>query len=119
MVTYAACYPDTVLQNADGATQAECDLTLSDGVILRAAVTDTGTTESWNDQYQVNLTASDIANAVYGLRATDGLTITASTCYGSTLQLESSGYTQIKCNLTFSNDETYYDTVSDNGFSTP
>jgi hypothetical protein len=118
-VTNASCYQDTVSQNADGATQAECDLTLSNGVILHAAVTDIGTTTSWNDQYQENLTAGDIANAVYGLRATDGLMITASTCYGSTLQLESSGYTQVQCNLTFSNGETYYDTVTDNGLSTP
>lgn len=118
-VTNAACYQDTVSQNAEGTTQAECDLTLSNGVILRAAVTDIGTTTSWNDQYQENLTASNIANAVYGRQATDGLTITASTCYGSTLQLESSGYTRIQCNLTFSNGETYYDTVTDNGLSTP
>lgn len=118
-VSNAACYQDTVSQDADGATQAECDLALSNGVILRAAVTVTGTTNSWNDQYQVNLTAGDIANAVYGLQATDGLTITASTCYGSTLQLESSGYTQVQCSLTFSNGETYYDTVTYNGLSTP
>ena len=119
-VTNATCYQDTVQQNANFTTQAECDLTLSNNVILRAAVTDndSGSTTSEN-QYQENLTASDIANAVYGDVATDGLTVTASTCYQSTLQIENNGYTQVQCNLTFSNGNTYYDTVTYNGLSTP
>ena len=119
-VTNATCYQDTVQQNANFTTQAECDLTLSNGVILRAAVTDNGSGSTTSEnQYQENLTASDIANAVYGDVATDGLTVRASTCYQNTLQIENNGYAQVQCNLTFSNGSTYYDTVTYNGLSAP
>jgi hypothetical protein len=118
-VTNTSCYQDTVRQDADGTTQAECDVTLSNGVILRAAVSDNGNGATSYNQYQENLSASDIANAVYGVQATGGLTVTASTCYANTMQIENSGYTQVKCNLTFSNGNTYYDTVTYNGISTP
>ena len=117
-VTNASCYQDTVRQDADGTTQAECDITLSNGVILRAAVSDNGNGATSHNQYQENLSASNIADAVYGMKATDGLTVTASTCYANTMQIENSGYTQVKCNLTFSNGSTYYDTVTYNGLST-
>ena len=118
-VTNASCYQDTVRQDADGTTQAECDVTLSNGVILRATVSDNGNGATSYNQYQENLSASDIANAVYGVQATDGLTVTASTCYANTMQIGNGGYTQVKCNLTFSNGNTYYDTVTYNGLSTP
>ena len=116
-VTNASCYQDTVRQDADGTTYAECDITLSNGAILRAAVSDKGSRTTSSNQYQENLSARDIANAVYGRQATDGLTVTASTCYANTMQTENNGYTQIKCNLTFSNGNTYYDTVTYNGLS--
>jgi hypothetical protein len=118
-VTSATCYQDTVRQNADGTTQAECDATLSNGVILRVAASDTGKGTTFDNRYQENLSASSIANAVYGVQATDGLTVTASTCYASTMQIENNGYTRIQCNLTFSNGYTYYKTVTYNGLSTP
>lgn len=117
-VTNASCYQDTVRQDADGTTRAECDITLSNGVILRAAVGDNGNGATSYNQYQENLSASNIADAVYGIKATDGLTVTASTCYANTMQMENNGYTQVKCNLTFSNGSTYYDTVTYNGLST-
>jgi hypothetical protein len=59
----------SVRQNADGTTQAECDATLSDGVILRGAASDNGKGTTFDNQYQENLSASSIANAAYGLQS--------------------------------------------------
>lgn len=41
----------------------------------------------------------------------------ASTCYASTMQTLGNGSTQVACNLTFSNNLTYYKTVTYNGLS--
>jgi hypothetical protein len=121
-VTYATCYPDTVQQTSDGSTQAECNLTLSNDVKMRSVVTDNVNGISFNDEYQQNLSASDIESAVMSRKTANNKTVTDSTCDPSTVQTNSNGSTQSQCTLTLFDGLSYnqYDTtVTYNGVSSP
>jgi hypothetical protein len=97
--------------------QAECDLTLSTLATYRASVTDNGNGTTFDFQYQENISVGEIQQAVIGLEAQNGSTVSASTCYSDTMQTTSNGSTQIQCALTFTNNMTYNATVTDNGLS--
>jgi hypothetical protein len=116
-VTSATCYQDSVRQSGDGTAYAECDLTYSDGAVFRSAVTDEGGRASFQEQYQENLTTSDIADYVVGDVAASGIdtgaTVTSATCY--TAQLENNDWTYATCGLDLSNGAFIYATVMDNG----
>jgi hypothetical protein len=116
-VTSATCYQDSVSQSGNGTANAECDLTYSDGAVFRSAVTDDGGRASFEEQYQENLTAGDIANYAVGDTETYGIntgsTVTSATCYSA--QLQSNGWTYGKCDLDLSNGAVIYATVQDNG----
>ena len=121
-VTDAKCYPDTVQQTADGSTQAECNLTLSNDVNMRSIVTDDSNGVSFNDEYQENLSASDIATAVIGLKTAANETVTDSKCDPNTVQTNSNGSTQAQCTLTLFDGQSYSQygtTVTYNGVSGP
>ena len=116
-VTNATCYQNTLQQEADGTAQAQCDLTLSNGAIMRSRVTDNDNQTKFYDEFQENLTASDIANAVIGESTTDGLTVSDASCDPNTIQLDNNGSTQAHCYLTFSDGSTADQTVYYNGLS--
>jgi hypothetical protein len=116
-VTSATCYQSSVGQSGNGIVYAECDLTYSDGAVFRSAVTDDDGSASSREQYQENLSASDIANYAVGDTATSGTdagaTVTSATCY--TAQLENNDWTYATCELSLSNGAVIDATVEDNG----
>ena len=116
-VSSASCYPSSVVQSGDGASSAECDLTYSDGAIFRAAVTDDGPNNSFQEQYQENLSAGNMANDLVGATVTSGIhtgaTVSSVTCY--TAQLSDTGWTDGSCDLDLSDDTVVSATVEDNG----
>ena len=104
-------------QSGDGTTYAECDLTYSDGAVFRAAVKDDGTNTSFQEQYQENLSPSDIATYAVGDNVTSGAdagaTVSSGAC--STSQLSNNGWTYATCVLNLSNGAVVGATVADNG----
>ena len=116
-VTSATCFQNSVSLSGNGTAYAECDLTYSDGAVFRSAVTDDGGDASSQEQYQENLSASDIANYAVGDIATSGIntgaTVTSATCY--TAQLESNNWTYATCSLYLSNGAVINATVEDDG----
>ena len=119
-VTVARCSQGSVQQYAGGSTQAECDLTFSNNVILRASVTVySGGSRNYDGQYQENLTAADVEKIMAGQKTASGWTVISATCYQSTLQKESNGSTQVECILTLANNTSYQTTVTYNGISPP
>jgi hypothetical protein len=116
----AHCSPGSVEQYADGSMQAECDLKFSNNVILRASVTVCRNgSANYDGQYQENLTAADVEKIMAGQKTASGWAVISATCYQSTLQKESDGYTQVECVLTISNNTSYQTTVTYNGISSP
>lgn len=119
-VTAAHCSPGSAQQYTDGSTQAECDLTFSNKIVLRAAVTVyTDGSASYDAQYQENLTAADVEKIMSGQKTESGWSVIAATCYQSTLQQEGNGYIQVECMLTLANDTSHQTTVTYNGVSPP
>jgi len=119
-VTSAHCGQGSVQLYADGSTQADCDLTFSNNVVLRASVTvysDGSTT--WNGMYQENLTAADVEKVLAGRQTAGGWAVISATCYQSTLRKEPDGSTQVECVLTLGNNTSYETTVTYNGISAP
>jgi hypothetical protein len=117
-VTSATCYQSSVGQSGNGVTYAECDLTYSDGAVFRATVTDKDGNTSFQEQYQENLTAADIAGYAVGDIVTSGFntgaTVSSATCF--TAELSSNGWTYATCDLDLSNGAVLDDaTVADNG----
>lgn len=118
-VRTARCSPGSVQLFTNGSAQADCDLTFSSNIVMRASVTVYGNGSStWNDQYQENLTAADFEKALVGLQTINDGNVVAATCYQSTLQKESDGYTQVECVLTLEN-ASHETTVTYNGISSP
>ncbi len=119
-VTTAHCSPGSVQLFADGSTQADCDLTFSNNVVLRASVTvySNGST-TWNGKYQENLTAADFEKVLAGRQTAGGWAVISATCYQSTLQKDPDGSTQVECLLTLGNNTSYETTVTYNGISAP
>lgn len=117
-VASATCYQNSVGQSGNGTAYAECDLTYSDGAVFRSAVTDTDGNASSQEQYQGNLSASNIANYAVGDTVTSGInegaTVTSATC--GTAQFDSSnGWTYAVCGLDLSDGAFLNATVADNG----
>ena len=116
-VTSATCYQNSVGQSGNGTAYAECDLTYSDGAVFHSTVTDDDGHASSQQQYQENLSASDIANYAVGDTVTSGIntsaTVTSATCY--TAQLQNSGWTYATCNLYLSDGALIDAIVEDNG----
>jgi hypothetical protein len=83
---------------------------------MRSRVTDNGNETKFYDEFQENLTASDIANAVIGESTTDGLTVSDASCEPNTIQIDNNGSTQARY-LTFSDGSTADQTVYYNGLS--
>jgi hypothetical protein len=104
-------------QSGDGATSAQCDLTYSDGAVFRATVKDDDGSASFSEQYQENLSESDIANYAVGDNVTSGIntgaTVSSATCF--TAQLSSNGWTYATCDLSLSDGAVIRATVADNG----
>ena len=104
-------------QSGDGTTYAECDLTYSDGAVFSAAVQDDGTSTSFQEQYQENLSMNDIADYAAGDDVTTGThagaTVSSATCY--TAQLSGNGWTYAVCDLNLSDGSVIRATVADNG----
>ena len=113
------CHGQISLMCSNGSAQAECDLTYSNGAVMRASVTvySNGST-TWNDRYQENLTAADFQRVLVGLQTISDGDVVSATCYQSTLQKESDGYTQVECVLTLGN-ASHETTVTYNGVSSP
>jgi hypothetical protein len=119
-VTTAHCSQGSVQLYAGGSTQADCDLTFSNNVVLRASVTVYGDgSTTWSGMYQENLTAADVEEALVGRPTTGGWSVISATCYQSTLQKEPDGSTQVECVLTLGNNTSYETTVTYNGISAP
>lgn len=118
-VRTAYCSPGSVQLFTNGSAQADCDLTFSNYVVMRASVTvySNGST-TWNDQYQENLTAADFEKALVGRQTISDGDVVSATCYQSTLQKKSDGYTQVECVLTLES-KSYETTVTYNGISSP
>ena len=118
-VRTAHCSPGSVQLFTNGSAQADCDLTFSNNVVMRASVTvySNGST-TWNDQYQENLTAADFEKVLVGLQTISDGNVVSATCYQSTLEKESDGYTQVECVLTLEN-ISHETTVTYNGISSP
>jgi hypothetical protein len=116
-VTSATCYQSSVGVSGNGTAYANCDLTYSDGAVFRSAVTDNDGKASSQEQYQENLSASDIANYAVGDNVTSGsntgATVTSVTCYSA--QLENNDWTYASCELYLSNGAALHATVEDNG----
>jgi hypothetical protein len=116
-VASATCYQDSVAQSGNGASYAECDLRYSDGSVFRSTVTVDDGKASSQEQYQENLSASDIANYAVGdtvnTGANEGATVTSAIC--STSQLESNDWTYATCRLDLSDGAVVNATVEDNG----
>jgi hypothetical protein len=116
-VTSATCYQNSLGISGNGTAHAECDLTYSDGAVFRSAVTDNDGSASSQEQYQENLSGSNIANYAVGDNATSGIdsgaTVTSATC--GSAQLESNDWTYATCQLDLSNGAVINATVEDNG----
>jgi hypothetical protein len=119
-VRTARCSPGSVQLFTNGSAQADCDLTLVNGAVMRASVTVySNGSPAWNDDYQENLTAADFQNVLVGLPTISAGNVVAATCYQSTLQKESDGNTQVECVLTLGNNTSHETTVTYNGVSSP
>lgn len=119
-VTVAYCRPGSVQLYADGSTQADCDLTFSNNVVLRASVTVySDGSRTYDGKYQENLTAADVEKIMAGQQTAGGWAVVSATCYQSTLQKESNGSTQVECVLTLANNTSSQTTVTYNGISPP
>lgn len=119
-VTNANCYQDTVRVNSDGATEAECDLTLDDGKIMRAAVTDAAGAASALNQYQENVSAPEIANALVGIYGViSQATVARATCNATSVQITADGTTSAECYLWMSNGDSFYAAAQYNGIASP
>lgn len=116
-VTSATCYQSSVGMSGNGTAYADCDVTYSDGAVFRSAVTDNDGKASSQEQYQENLSASDIANYAVGDNVTSGIntgaTVTSDTCYSA--QLENNDWTYASCELYLSDGAALHATVEDNG----
>jgi hypothetical protein len=103
--------------SGNGTAYADCDFTYSDGAVFRSAVTDNDGKASSQEQYQENLSASDIANYAVGDNVTSGIntgaTVTSDTCYSA--QLENNDWTYASCELYLSDGAALHATVEDNG----
>jgi hypothetical protein len=119
-VRTAHCSLGSVQLFTNGSAQADCDLTFSNDAVMRASVTvySNGST-TWNNQYQENLTAADFENVLVGRQTISDGDVVSATCYQSTLQKESDGYTQVECVLTLGNNTSHETTVTYNGISSP
>lgn len=119
-VAAARCSPTSVQQYADGSTQADCDLTFSNNVVLRASVTVySNGSRTYDAKYQENLTAADVENIMAGQPTAGGWAVVSAVCYQSTLKKEPNGSTQVECVLTLANNTSYETTVTYNGVSDP
>jgi hypothetical protein len=80
-------------------------------------VTDNGTNNSFQEQYQENLSTGGMENDLIGATVTSGIhtdaTISSATCY--TAQLSDTGWTDGSCDLDLSDGAVVSATVEDNG----
>jgi hypothetical protein len=119
-VTNAHCDQGTVRAGTDGSTQVQCDLTVANGDIMRAAVTDSATGAVAQNQYQENISATQIANALIGLYGEiSQSTVVHATCNPSTVSLQTDGVTDAECYLWMANGDQFYAAAQYNGISSP
>lgn len=119
-VTSASCDQSTVQHVADGSAQAECTLTLANGDIMRALVTDSASGAAAQNQYQENISAGQMANALIGVYGTiSQSTVARATCEPVTVILEAGGITDAECYLWMANGDQFYAAVQYNGISSP
>lgn len=117
-VSSATCDQGSVQADADGSDQAECDVTLVNGDIMRASVTDGNGDTTIQNQYQENLSATEIANSLVGLYGTiTESTVVKATCTPSSIQLEADGTTDAECYLYMANGDSFPAAVTYNGVS--
>jgi hypothetical protein len=117
-ITKASCYQKTVRLRSDG-TAAACDVTLSNGVVLRDAVTVTSTGVDAVEQYPETISASDIANDMIGNLTSDNALIVRAECNQGTLQKLRQNFIEAQCELKLNDGRTDRTSVIDNGIGAP